>query len=203
MKNLTRSCCLIFLVLAANIFTYQSRAALSPISVSIMPPVQFPPQDYSVTGLRGSIIYGKHRDLYGIDLGLIGNITEQDFVGIGVSGIFNYTKGTTTALGLQFAGITNVNTNKTRVVGLQIAGITNINSAESSVSGIQLSLANLSSHTTIYGIQGGIYNKAKSVYGLQLGLINITDNLHGLQIGLINFNKTGVFAVSPILNFGF
>ncbi len=181
-----------------------AKAAISPLSISLAPPVQFPPNDFSVTGVRASVLWGKHRSLYGIDLGLLGNITEQNFTGLAVSGIFNNTRGTTLITGLQFAGLANVNTNKTTVIGLQGTLGVNYNSAASSVSGLQLALlANISPFTDIYGVQVGLYNKAKAVYGLQLGLVNITDDLHGIQIGLVNFNKSGPFAISPFLNIGF
>lgn len=200
----------IFIILSLYIlmicFTYQrSIAAVSPVAVSIIPPVQFPPDDFTLTGIRASILWGQHRDLYGIDLGVLGNITEQSFVGIGIAGGANITKGSTTILGLQLAGIANVNTNKTNVVGLQVALGTNYNSASSSITGLQFALlANISPFTDIYGVQLGLYNKAKDVYGFQIGLINVTENLHGIQIGLVNFNnKGGPFLVSPLLNVGF
>ena len=193
------------LALLVSFFPIQeARSAISPLGVSILPPLQFPPSDFGVTGVRASVLWGKHRDLYGLDFGLIGNITEQDFVGIGVSGLFNITKGNTYIIGLQFAGITNYNVQKTKVVGFQLAGGMNFNIAESSVVGVQLApLGNIASHTTIYGLQVGLYNSAREVYGLQIGLINRTDNLHGIQIGLLNFNHSGTFVVSPIINVGF
>jgi hypothetical protein len=178
-------------------------AAVSPLSVSIIPPVQFPPEDFAVTGLRASVLWGHHRSVYGFDFGAIGNITEQTFTGIGISGIFNYTAGQTTAIVTQLAGVTNINKSKTRVYGLQAAVGANINTAESTVAGLQFAMVNMSAHTTIYGVQAGVYNKAKSVYGIQVGLINVCTDLHGLQIGLLNFHHQGVFAVSPIINFGF
>jgi hypothetical protein len=105
---------------------------------------------------------------------------------------------------LQLAGGANVNVQKTNVYGVQAALGVNSLSAESSVTGLQLALlANLAAHTDIYGFQIGLYNRAKHVYGFQIGLVNVADALSGLQIGLVNFNHTGVFAVSPILNFGF
>ena len=168
-----------------------------------MPPIQFPAADYTITGFRASLLYGKQRDIYGLDLGVIGNITEQDFAGVGVSGIFNITRGTTNIAGLQLAGVANVNTNKTNVYGVQAALGANSNSAAAKVVGLQVAAANLSPHTDIYGLQVGVYNKAQNVYGLQIGLVNDTENLHGLQIGLLNFNHTGFFAVSPIINIGF
>lgn len=196
-----------FILLFYSIFFFSSLktfGALSPVSVSIIPPIQIPPADFSVTGIRASLLWGHHRDLYGIDLGVLGNITDQDFMGIGVSGIFNLTSGTTNILGLQLAGITNINKNKVTGVGFQIAGLANINTAASSFSGLQASLGvNYSPFSTIYGAQVGIYNVANVVYGFQIGLVNITESLYGVQIGLANFNRKGLFSFTPILNIGF
>jgi hypothetical protein len=178
-------------------------AASSPISLAVVPPVQFPPSDFSVPGLRLSLIYGQHRDVYGIDIGVLGNVTEQDFVGLAVAGGMNVTRGTTKALGLQGAGLANLNYGKTRVVGVQLAGVANYNQAESSLAGVQLALVNLADYTNVYGIQAGVYNRAKAVYGFQIGLVNVTTNLHGLQIGLVNVHHQGIFKVCPILNVGF
>jgi hypothetical protein len=188
---------------AALLFSTHAYAFYSPLSLSVLPPVQFPSSEFSVTGVRLSVLWGQHRDIYGIDLGVLGNVTEQTFTGLAISGLTNITHGTTTAIGMQLAGIANVNTNKTAVYGLQAAAILNDNTASSSVSGLELALVNLAANTDIYGFQVGLYNKALSVSGFQIGLVNVTNSLHGLQIGLINFNHTGVFSVSPILNVGF
>lgn len=191
-------------ILLLTLTAHMSHAAMSPLSVGVVPPVQFPPGDFSVTGLRTSLFYGQHRDMYGLDIGVLGNITEQRFVGLGVSGLFNITRGQASILGLQFAGVTNVATQKMNVVGVQMAGLVNSLSAESSVNGLQVAiLANLAAHTTIRGIQLGLYNRARTVHGVQLGLVNVTDSLRGIQIGLVNFHHTGIFAVSPIINVGF
>jgi hypothetical protein len=192
-----------FILIALSITSFSAHAFVSPLSVGIFPPVQFPPSDFGVTGVRASLLWGNHRDMYGLDFGLLGNVTQQDFVGVGLSGVFNLTRGTTRAIGLQAAGITNMNFNKTYIYGVQVAALLNYNEAESVVSGLQLSLVNISKFTNIYGVQFGLYNQAQDVYGLQIGVVNIAKNLHGLQIGLINFNSQGIFAVSPILNVGF
>ncbi len=194
----------LFIVVVSILSFNSSQAAISPVSVAIIPPVQFPPGDFTITGVRASILWGKHRDVYGLDVGLLGNITEQNFTGVAISGIFNNTRGMTNILGLQFAGISNINTNKVSVYGLQMALGANYNSAASTVAGVQLAfLANVSPFTDIYGLQVGLYNRAKDVYGFQIGLVNVADNLHGIQIGLVNFNHKGPFAISPILNVGF
>lgn len=184
-------------------FPNLATAAVSPVSVSIVPPIQFPPGDFNVTGIRASALWGKHRSVYGIDVGLLGNFTEQTFTGVALAGGFNKTGGNTTITGFQVAGGANVNTSKTTVVGLQLALGMNYNTAAATVSGLQLAAVNISPFTDIYGFQVGLYNKAKEVYGIQLGLVNVADNLHGIQIGLVNFNAKGPFAISPVLNIGF
>ena len=196
---------IILSILVAFLFTNsEAMAIVSPLSVAIVPPVQFPTKEFTVTGARISALWGQHRDIYGLDLGLIGNITEGNFVGIGVSGIFNLTHGKTTILGLQLAGLANLNTKETKVIGLQAALGINQNDSASSVIGLQVAaIANLSAFTNIYGAQIGLYNQALDVYGLQIGLVNSAKNLHGIQIGLLNFNDSGVFKVSPRLNIGF
>jgi hypothetical protein len=195
------------LILLAGIalLTLSSSAmgAVSPLSVAIVPPVQFPPQDFNVAGLRVSALWGKHRQMYGFDFGAIGNITDQSFVGLAVGGLFNSTGGASTILGLQATAGLNINRQKTSVYGAQIA-LVNSNLATSSVVGIQVgAAANLSGHTKIYGLQVGLYNHAEEVFGFQIGLINKTTSLHGLQIGLINFHEKGIFSVCPIINVGF
>jgi hypothetical protein len=158
----------------------------SPLGFGIAPPVQFPSEEHSITGIRASLLWGKNRNMHGFDLGLIGNITDQEFYGVGIAGIFNWTRGNSTFIGGQFAGITNINSNRSNVYGVQAA-----------------IFANIGDFTDIYGLQIGIYNRAHEVYGLQLGIVNSCTNLHGVQIGLANFNERGPFGVTPLINFGF
>ncbi len=181
-----------------------SHAALSPIGIGIVPPIQFPTEDVTVGGVRLSALWSNHRSMNGIDLGVVGNMSSISFTGLSVAGLFNWNKGSVTILGLQAAGITNINVNKTTITGLQIAGGVNSNVAASTHVGLQLALiANLSPFTDVYGGQVGFYNSARDVYGIQIGVINVADKLHGLQIGLVNFHKMGLFAICPIINFGF
>lgn len=186
------------------LFSHQANAATSPIGLDIAPPIEFPPSDFTVAGLRISALWGEHRSMYGIDLAGLGNITDLTFTGLAIAGGFNSTRGETTIIGLQVAGITNINTGKVNVVGIQAAVGINSNTATSQVIGFDLAvIGNLTPHTSLYGMQVGLYNEAQDIYGLQIGLINKVTNLHGLQIGLINFNEKGIFRVCPILNVGF
>jgi hypothetical protein len=180
-----------------------SQAAMSPIAVSIVPPIEFPGHDFTVAGLRVSALWGNQRNVYGLDVGAIGNMTDGESVGISASGLFNYNKGTTTGILLQAAGFGNFNVGKARIFGLQLAGVMNSNKAESVVGGAQIALLNLCPYTNIRGLQVGLYNRAHDVAGFQIGIINETDFLHGVQIGLVNLYHQGTFSVAPILNVGF
>lgn len=192
-----------FALITVTVSAGRALAAATPISVSLVPPLEFPPEEFSTTGVRISALWGRHHDMYGLDLGLLGNITEKDFVGIGLSGAFNYTQGTTRILGLQLAGLANINKEKTMIFGLQAALGVNSNTASSTLVGIELAAANIAPFTDVYGMQLGIYNKALDVYGLQIGLVNVASSLHGVQIGLVNFNAKGPFSISPLINVGF
>lgn len=194
----------IALILSAltTLFSTPAFAAFTPIGIAIVPPVQFPAEDFTIVGARVSLLFGRQRDVYGLDVGVIGNITSQTSAGISLSGLFNINHGQTTVVGLQAASLLNYSTNKLNAYGLQVA-LLNLLEAESSINGLQLGVFNLASHATIRGFQVGAYNVARTVKGFQLGVINVTDNLHGIQIGLLNFNHTGLFIVAPVLNIGF
>lgn len=183
---------------------HAATASITPVSINIVPGAQFPPSDFGVTGARLSALIGRNSYVSGIDIGVLGNITSQEFNGVGVSGLFNVTNGTTNVYGLQFAGLTNINTNKASIYGLQATLGVNANTAASSVVGLQLGLlGNYGPFQDVYGFQIGLYNRANSVHGFQIGLINVTNSLHGVQIGLVNVNNQGLFRISPVINIGF
>jgi hypothetical protein len=181
----------------------RAEAAMSPLGISIVPPLQFPPENFTVTGLRANVLFGNHQKVYGFDLGVVGNITSQNLTGVQLAGGFNFNKGETHAVLAQVAGGGNWNVNKASIVGIQAAVLVNSNKAESSLVGVGVAALNLTDFTKVYGIQAGLYNSARVVTGFQIGIVNKTDELRGFQIGLINFNNKGLFSVSPFLNFGF
>jgi hypothetical protein len=199
--SLMRLLGVLFIVVMAS-SSAPARAGYTPIGLGVAPPAQLPPRSFSIIGARLSAGYGVNKDVYGVDLGAIGNITENQFVGVGVSGLFNWNKGHATVIGLQAALGTNINVNKARIIGLQVSGW-NANLAESTMVGVGLGLGNQSPNMTMIGVQAGVYNTARHVYGFQIGLVNRAENLHGIQIGLLNFNTHGLFSLAPILNIGF
>lgn len=193
-----------FYFIFLSIFFFQSNlfAAESYIpGFSLFPPFQVPKEN-KPTISRVSIFYGKHDVVFWTDVGLIGNITNKEFIGAAFSGVFNYTKGKTYSP-LQLAGLTNINLGETYIFGAQVALGLNSNSGKGAVGGLQIAaLGNIAPLSKVYGAQVGLYNLAESVYGFQIGLINRTKSLHGLQIGLINLNASGPLKFFPVLNIG-
>jgi hypothetical protein len=179
-----------------------AHAAGTPLAVSIFPPLQFPPNDFTIAGARVSALWGSHRNVFGFDVGVLGNITEQGLVGVSASGLVNMNRGQTTVVLLQAAGIANINHGSTGIYGLQVA-LVNSNTAETTLLGVQAAVANLSHHTKSMGLQVGVYNRAHTAYGFQVGVVNVAEQLRGIQIGLLNFNRTGAISVSPVINIGF
>ena len=203
MKNFFRRLLVVFVLL----FSFQPSFAEDDDSYTaggLFPPLQYPSEDEAVIGLRVSPGWAKHKNVYGLDFGTIGNITTSNFVGMAFSGVFNRTEGSATILLIQAAGVANYNKAKTNVIGMQWALGFNYGAAQHDIYGLQIALGgNFGAKTKIYGFQVGIYNEAESVYGFQLGLVNKTKNLSGIQIGLINYHANGWLPVFPVINIGF
>ena len=144
--------------------------------------------------LRISIIAGRNRDVYGLDLGLVGNMSTEEFTGFQAAGIFNRVGHSDGAV--QFAGIFNHSCGD--FAGLQVA-IANIVDGE--MDGLQIGLYNRSS--VLDGMQLGFVNIIDSGDGIQIGVINSARELDGLQIGVINVIRDSTMPFLPIVNFAF
>lgn len=194
----------VFGTLAASIDVHAEGKDDSPAASGLFPPLQYPKKEDTVIGLRVSPGWARHAKMYGADFGLIGNITDNDFVGTAFAGGFNITSGNALILFTQMAGVTNTNLGKTNIVGIQLAFGYNYSASTTNVFGGQFSLiGNFGAKTNVYGIQFGLYNEAESVYGFQLGLVNRTKNLAGIQVGLLNYVEKGWLSFFPVINVGF
>lgn len=143
------------LVTAAMMYSAPSLAEQSdntPIELALFPPLQLPGTEFGVKGIRLSVV-GSNRELRGIDLGVIGNLTNVQFKGLAIAGLFNHNSGGATIVGLQLAALANINSGPSDVYGLQIAAF---NSA-----------------VNVYGLQLGLINVATQLHGVQIGLVNI------------------------------
>jgi hypothetical protein len=143
--------------LASSLLSSYSASAVdnsSPIGIDLFPPVQFPNSDFAVNGLRLSLV-GLNREARGLDLAILGNITNQTFKGLAIAGLFNYNRVTAD------------------IIGFQIACLANINMTASNLYGIQLGAYNKVGK--VHGIQLGLINVTHELHGIQIGLINFNE----------------------------
>lgn len=193
-----------FIILGCFIlFTHFSFASV-PAGGGAFPGLQIPEYDGEIKGIRLNTGWGYHKTVYGIDMGLIGNTTSNDFVGMAVAGVFITNLGRTVVTGLQFAGLLNRNSGKTHIGGMQMTlGINSAGKGVTNVYGMQVAGLGNIGKINVYGLQFGLYNEAETVYGFQIGLINKAKSLHGIQIGLANFADDALLSFFPVINIGF
>lgn len=172
-------------------------AGVFPIAIGIVPPVQFPAEDWDVTGLRLNIFVGLHNSVGFVDIGVLGNLSQGDVMGLEIAGVWNQVNQNVSAI--QIAGIGNRVLGQ--VKGLQLAGLVNYGNISADVQGLQLACANVAGG--LEGIQIGLFNRAEDTAGLQIGVINMTRNMNGLQLGLINIISDSNLPFMVVMNMAF
>ena len=141
-------------------------------------PGQLPSSSSSVIwGIRGTLFYGDHLRMEGLDLAIGANRTRERFDGLGIAFVYNYANS---------------------LAGMEL-GFANVVERESY--GAQLGAWNHAGNG--YGLQCGVVNTAGYFAGLQCGLFNWADDLDGLQLGLVNVVADQTLCVLPFLNIGF
>ena len=149
---------------------------LSPVMFSLWNPIQFPAQDFDISGLGLGLFYSECCNFDGLNLGLVGvvnghangwlfdivNVAYGDGVGFH-SGLVNYMAGD--------------------FKGLQIGIANQIGSGDA--------------------LQIGIYNGAYDMQGCQIGIINTASKFQGVQIGLVNVIAFSDVSFLPIINWHF
>lgn len=157
-----------------------SRNPYTPFMFSFATPLQVPPADFDVGGLRINIIYGEC----------------QNFDGLDISGIVGRSVGH--ANGLQIAGIANVVDGDG--IGLQIAPV---NYVSGSYGGMQIGAVNFAaahSKANAQAFQIGVYNGSDYIKGCQIGVINFAREMIGVQIGVVNVIQNKDVPFLPIIN---
>lgn len=188
---------------AISAFSPKAEAMVSPVGVSLFPPLEFPLRGSSVLGARLNIFLGIHESVYGLDVGAVGNMTDKGFGGLQVAGIFNRNKGHATILGTQIGGLGNWNLGGSDIYGLQATlGLNTNRGRDTTLVGLGIGVLGNRSQGAVVGMQIGIFNQARDVYGLQIGVCNIAKSLHGVQLGLVNINKDGPLPFFPVINAG-
>ena len=170
-------------------------AGTTPFAFAIVPGVSIPPEDWSVVGLRINLFAGRHRDVWGVDIGGLGNELTGNLTGLQGAGLWNRIGEAPAAI--QSAGLANLCERDFR--GVQTAGIYNWTGEE--FIGIQVGLLNRAGGLT--GLQAGLYNAADHGAGLQIGLVNTARALSGVQIGLANINAESPLRFFPVVNMAF
>ena len=167
----------------------------TPFALSLVPGVSLPSADWSIVGIRLNFFAGRHRDLWGIDTGGLGNELTGSLTGVQSAGLWNHVGEASAAF--QSAGLANLC--ERDFCGLQIAGLYNWTGEE--FTGIQTGLINRAGGLT--GMQVGLYNVADHGAGLQVGVVNTARTLAGVQIGLANFNAESTLQFFPVVNLAF
>ena len=214
---------IILIIACTGMGLYADDSESKPLQLALWNPYQLVPAETDIHGLRLNFLYGKNRNVKGIDLGLV-NESKGDFSGIeggllinivngNVSGLqaalfANGTDGTGSVKGIQAALFSNGAEN---VRGVQIA----MYNGSETVKGVQLGLLwNLRlsffddytepwSVEEAYGMQIALLNCCKKMTGVQIGFYNWSNEMRGIQIGIINVINEGPVKVFPILNVSF
>lgn len=172
----------------------ESAHGFFPVGLYLLPNIGFPGEHWDVGPVRVNIIAGRNRDVYGLDLGLVGNMVTEEFTGLQSAGFFNRIGHSDGAV--QLAGVFNYC--RSDCAGLQVA-IANVVDGE--MDGLQIGLYNRAS--VLDGMQLGVVNIVDSGDGVQIGVINSARELDGLQIGVINVIRDSSMPFLPLVNFAF
>ena len=166
-----------------------------PFGFAVMPKVETPDESWDVVFFRFNLFVGRHRCVYGLDIGILGGMADHEMGGLSISGLFNDIGMSEGAL--QIAGV--LNHADWNFSGLQLAG--GFCWTEGAFSGLEIALANKAGR--LNGVQIGAFNFAEKGSGLQIGAVNFSEQLEGFQIGAININRDSSVPVCPVLNFAF
>jgi len=126
-------------------------AGSSVAAFAIAPIVEWPAADYAVTGFRFDLFAGDHVDVYGLDIGLVGNFVKREIGGLQLAGLFNVVGESDCAV--------------------QVAAACNY--CKGDFGGVQVGLVNVTEKGR--GVQVGLVNRANILYGVQIGIGNFID----------------------------
>ena len=192
------------------------------IMLSVWSPGELPGPSSAIHGGRLTFFYGECRELYGLDIGLLGaNYVRERMYGFQCSAIFNYVDngagyqwGFANIAEHEFYGLQRGAWNSAEMIdgvqcghvntagfvdGCQFSGI--LNWADD-IAGLQVSHGwNHAGDGA--GMQWAPVNTANRFAGFQLGVFNWANELDGLQLGFINVVAHQTVPVLPFLNIGF
>ena len=124
--------------------------------------LSFPNANHEIDGFRFNLFVGEHVDVYGLDIGILGNIVRREFNGLQIAPLFNRIGESGGSLQVSI-----------------------FNRCHGYFSGLQVGGANIAEKGA--GAQIGFLNVGNNFQGLQIGVVNmISDSNHPL-LPFINF----------------
>lgn len=200
--------------------TPQPFYAISPFAISLIPSVEWPSEKWDVCLLRLNLSAGRHRAVYGLDVGVMGNGSGQLW-GVSIAGLVSvsgkgihgisvggFASGAIeniygVSIGGIFSGAENMygisigglcSGGKQKMCGISIGGFSGISGILDADEGVAygISVCGLGNYyADMTGLQiAGVINGAKHLAGIQIGCLNMTEDMRGLQIGVVNFAKS-------------
>lgn len=164
---------------AKDLYSSAETHPYSAVGVSLADPLQLPPANWNVRGLRLDIFYGRNYDLYGLDIGLFGRC-DDDLLGAAIDGA-SWIEGD--MYGFQFGALFNIVNGDMR--GFQLATL--VNRVHNAAVGAQIACVN--HNGAFFGGQLGLVNWNKGISsGLQFGLVNAgLNDFNGWSFGVVNY----------------
>ena len=166
-----------------------------PIGIGITDQAEFPVAEADIMGGRLCLVYGRHANVAGLDIGVIGCVVDGSLFGLQTSVLLNNV-GSANGAG-QIAGIAN--NCYEDFYGFQVAGIAN--NTQGCVHGGQIASFNMAKE--LKGTQIAVFNKAEKAVGIQIGVINWATEMKGIQLGVLNIIENRQCPYLPLINANF
>ena len=152
-----------------------------PFAVGIWPSLDARPGQRVENRFVLGLLIGHSDELDGVQLSLVGSVTEARMRGAQISNAFNLARGDSE--GLQLSAGVNIATGQFH--GLQAAPV---NVAVGAFQGAQMGVVNLS-EGQFEGARFGVVNLARSHRGAAFGVVNLADAHTGQTIGVVNVQR--------------
>lgn len=174
----------------------QDGAGNTPFQLSLLTPMQLPPEDWDVNGLAINLLSGTSHNFKGLAIGGIANRTTGRTDGLMIATIANVVEGSGTSFQVSLVNYTEFAFTGLQIGGVNIAAFDDNSGTDALQIGVLYNYAN-----SINGVQISLLiNHANYIKGCQIGLINYARDMVGVQIGLVNIIDSKDFPFVPIIN---
>jgi hypothetical protein len=155
-----------------------------PFAVGIWPSLDARPGQRVHNRFVLGLLIAHSDELDGLQLSLVGSVTEARMHGAQISNAFNLARGSSE--GLQLSAGVNISTGQFR--GLQFAPVNVAMGGAGAFRGAQLGVVNVS-QGQLEGASVGVVNLAQSQRGASVGVVNLAGEQTGHAIGVVNVER--------------